>query len=73
MQRPTVKRQKELRESCGRVEGRSERARGVKDTIRRPTESTNLDPWGLTETKPPTKEHALNGPRSLTTCSRSVV
>ena len=66
MQRPTVKRQKELRESCGRVEGRSERARGVKDTKRRPTESPNLDPWGLTETKPPTKEHAGAGRRPPT-------
>jgi hypothetical protein len=26
-----------------------ERARGVKDTTGRPTESTNLDPWGFTD------------------------
>ena len=37
---------------------RTEQARGVKDTTRRPTESTNLGPWGLTETEPSTKEHA---------------
>ena len=39
-------------------EDRTEQARGVKDTTRRPTESTNLGPWGLTDTEPPTKEHA---------------
>ena len=33
---------------------RTEQARGVKDTTRRPTESTNLGPWGLTEPGPPT-------------------
>jgi hypothetical protein len=48
----------ELRESCGRVEGRMKRARRVKDTSRRPTEATNLGRWGLTETEPPTKEPA---------------
>ena len=35
--------------------------RGVKDTTRRPTESTNLGTQGLTETEPPTKEHAGAG------------
>jgi hypothetical protein len=34
----------ELRESCGRIGGRIERARGVKHTIRRPIEPTNLEP-----------------------------
>ena len=38
-------------------------AREVKDTTRKPTESTNLGPWWLTETEPPTKEHAQAGPR----------
>jgi hypothetical protein len=61
MQRPTTKHQSELRESCGRVGDKTERAKGVKDT-RRPTESTNLGSWGLTETEPPTKEHAGAGP-----------
>jgi hypothetical protein len=51
-----------IRESCGRVGGRSEQIRGVKDTTRRPTEPTNLGPWGLTETGPPTREHAEAGP-----------
>jgi hypothetical protein len=36
-----------------RIEGASR----VKDTTRRPTESTNLDLWELTETDPSTKEH----------------
>ena len=31
--------------------------------IGRPTVSTNLDPWELPETKPPTKEHAWAGLR----------
>jgi hypothetical protein len=33
-----------LRKSCGRGEGKIEGARGVKDTIRKPTESPSLDP-----------------------------
>ena len=36
----------------------------VKDTTRRPTESTNLDPWGLTVAEIPTKEHSRAGPSS---------
>jgi len=40
----------ELRESCARVGESIEGAGGVKDTTRRPTESTNLGLWGLTET-----------------------
>lgn len=35
----------------------------VKGTIGRPTGSTNLGPWGLTETELPTKEHARVRPR----------
>jgi len=38
-----------------------EGAGGVKDTTR-PAESTNLGPWGLPETEPPTKEHTGAGP-----------
>jgi hypothetical protein len=29
----------------------------VKNSIRRPTESTSLDPWGISETEPSTKKH----------------
>jgi hypothetical protein len=39
---------------------------GVKDTTRRPTESTNHTLWGITETKPPTKEHTYAGPMAPT-------
>lgn len=54
----------EVRESCGRVEGRVEGPRGDRDSTKRPTESTNLDLWGLPKTEPPTKEHIWAGPRS---------
>ena len=36
---------------------------GASDSIRRLTQSTNLDHWGLQETAPPTKEHTKAGPR----------
>ena len=35
-------------------------------TSQEPTELTNLDPWKLTETEPPTKEHIRAGTRSHT-------
>ena len=62
MQRPTGKHHVELRESCGRMGDRREQAGGVKDTTRRPTVSTNLGLWGLTEPGLPTREHAGAGP-----------
>jgi hypothetical protein len=43
----------EIRDSYGRAED-PERD---KNSMGRPTESTNLDPWELSETEPPTKEH----------------
>jgi hypothetical protein len=58
MQRPTAKHQAKLRELCERVGHRIELAR--EDTTGRPTESTNLGPWGLTDTEPPTKYHAAD-------------
>lgn len=54
------------------MRNRIERVRGIKDT-RIPTESTNLGPWELTETEPPTKEHASPRPDTSTPryiCSR---
>jgi hypothetical protein len=39
----------ELEESCRRVEGRIEGTRRVKGTIRKPTESTNVDSQRLTK------------------------
>jgi hypothetical protein len=54
-----------LREFYGRVGGRTERPEDDRDFTEKPTESTNLDPWGLPETESPTKEQAQAGPRSL--------
>jgi hypothetical protein len=70
MQRPRVKHQAELGESCERVGDRTEGTGGVKNTTRRCTESTNLCPWQLTETEPPTKKHAGDGPRFPIICSK---
>ena len=36
---------------------------GDENSTGRPIESTNLDPWKLSETEPPTKEHTLAGMR----------
>ena len=44
----------------------TEQAGGIKDTTKKPTESTNLGPWGLTEMELPAKEHAVTGPRFRT-------
>jgi hypothetical protein len=56
----------ELRESGGRWRGRVEGTREVKDTTRKSTESINLDPQGITESEPPTREHIWNGTRPST-------
>jgi hypothetical protein len=45
----------ELRECCGRVGKRIGSPGGDTNSIQRPTESSNLDPWGLSETEPPVK------------------
>ena len=58
IQRPTAKHQTELGKSCGRVGGRTEGPKEDRDSTERPIESNNLDPWGLPETEPPTKEGA---------------
>ena len=42
-----------------------EEAEEESDPIGRPAVSTNLDPWELPETKPPTKEHTWAGPWPL--------
>jgi hypothetical protein len=61
MQRPIP----DIRQSSGSLQ---ESRKGLrigqgKDSTRRPTESTNLGLWGLTETEPSTKEHVWTGPR----------
>ena len=53
----------ELEESCRRVGGRTKGPKGARDSTRRPTGSTNLDPLGLTEIKTPIKEQAWAEPR----------
>ena len=37
--------------------GRIESRQGDRNSTGRPTELPNLDPWGLSETEPTTKEH----------------
>jgi hypothetical protein len=67
MQRPTDKYWTELRDSIWTVQGRIKGLKGDRNSTVRPTESTNLDPYGFSETEPLTKEHAQTGPR-ITTC-----
>jgi hypothetical protein len=59
----------------GRYEGRIEQLKEDKDSIRRPTESTNLELWGLPETEPPAIDLTL-APITTTTlhiCGRWAV
>ena len=63
MQRPTVKHYMNHAESFLREGGRIKRARGVKNTISTPRESTNLGPKGFIEAELTTKEHIRAGPR----------
>jgi hypothetical protein len=63
MQRTTAKHWTELRDSYGRVGGRTKVYRVDRNSTGRPTESTNLDLCGLSETELPTKEHTQVGPR----------
>ena len=57
MQILTTKHWTEVGNPNGRVRGRIEGAEGDGNPIGRPTVSTNLDLWELSETEPPTKEH----------------
>jgi hypothetical protein len=47
-------------ETCQILDGR------IRDATRRPTESTNLNPWELPETEPPIKEKTWTGSRPST-------
>lgn len=66
---PFIDRNKEslkiLVSSCRRGGGRTGGVREVKGTIRKSTKLTNLS-QGLTETQPPPREHAWEGPRHPT-------
>ena len=53
----------ELWEFYGRAGGRIEGPEEDRDSTGRPTESTNLDLWGLPESESLTKEHTQAGPR----------
>ena len=54
-----------LRESFRRVGGRIEGSKKDRKSTGRPTELTNLDPWGIPETEPLAKEQARVEPRPL--------
>jgi hypothetical protein len=54
-----------VREPYGRVGGRIVGPEGDRNTTGRPTESTNLDPWELSEIEPTSKEHTWAEPRPL--------
>jgi hypothetical protein len=45
--------------SYGRIVGRIEGHEEDRNSAVRPTESTNLHSWGLSETEPPTKDHLM--------------
>ena len=63
MQMSTDKLWMEIRDHYGRVRGKIDGPQRDRTYPRgRPTESTNLDPWKLPETEPPTKEQIQAGP-----------
>jgi hypothetical protein len=55
-----------------RVRGRIEGTEGDGNPIGRQTKSTNLDPWELPHTNPPTKEHTQAVPRPWYLCRRGL-
>ena len=64
----------EPRVSYGGDEGMIESSEGDRNAPRRPTQSMNVYPWGLSETEPPTKEHTQAGTQaSLHKCSRCAI
>jgi hypothetical protein len=63
MPKPTAKHSTEIRDACGRAGGRTEGPEGKGNPVRKPTESTKLDPWELSETEPLSKEHTWAGTR----------
>jgi len=63
LQIPTAKYWMELRDSHGRVRGRIEGREMDRISTGKPTESTNLNPCGISETELPTKKHRQVGTR----------
>ena len=59
----TAKDWNKVRNPYGRVRGRIEGPDRYGNPIEKPTGSANLDPWELSETKPPVKGHTRAGPR----------
>lgn len=57
MQIPMAKQMAEVRNTCGRVKKKIEVQEGGENPTGRPIESTNQDPWELSESKPPTKNY----------------
>jgi hypothetical protein len=47
----------EVRHSYGWIRERLEDAKEEDDPIGRPAVSTNLEPWDLSDTEPPTRQH----------------
>ena len=66
MQIPTDKHWTEVRDPYRRVRGRTEGPQGDGNPTGRPTVSTNLDPWKLPETEPPTEYTVLS--KAPSTC-----
>jgi hypothetical protein len=61
MQIPTTKSGTEVRNPYGKIRARSEGTERDSNFTGRPTMLTNLEPWKVPETEPPTKEHTQVG------------
>jgi hypothetical protein len=57
----------ELGHSYGRIRGRISGPKGDRNSTGRPTESTNLDLWQISQSESPAEEHTWAGPRPLCT------
>jgi len=62
----------EAKDSYGRIGRRTEGPEGGRNPTGRSTESTNLDPWELSEMEPLTKEHTWARLRPMAQNSKCV-
>ena len=62
-----------VRDPCGWVRKRLEETEEEVDFIRKPTVSTNPDPWNLSDTEPPTRQQTGAGLRSGHIYSRRLI